>query len=350
MHIALGNLCLPFLRPANHIKVGVIRQRSPFSAEIQHYFPFEIQKKALTWLYSVKLAENWHSLLRATVTLYKFSKTRCESLLMPCKRLKDISHTKYMVMSGRFRGAMQHADTPLLSSMVALWTRCYHACLCMEGAQWYSFRIHWHTQKLFSVCASALLDKPPHLLLFLQKRQFFLPVHPNPFSHACFSFSSVLCSLQKPTALITAFFVSFLERFFMTKMLLDKNNHKHKVSTKIHKCHIKQLQHPQKSWCPVTHLRGRGSGQCVRGLLAVGGGSLLLLSDWLLCTCLSTLLFRSSSVVMIFHCRNRQQRATLRLLTDSISESESKYVEFQPWDHVFQYQLFLEIQSGILLV
>ena len=47
-----------------------------------------------------------------------------------------------------------------------------------------------------------------------------------------------------------------------------------------------------------TYLWGRGPGQCVRGLLGVDGVSLLLLSDWLLCTCLSTLLFRSSKAVM----------------------------------------------------
>lgn len=59
---------------------------------------------------------------------------------------------------------------------------------------------------------------------------------------------------------------------------------------------------------PRTHLRGNGSGQCVRGLLAVGGGgSLRLLSDWLLCTCRSTLLFRSSSVVMMFHCWGKKK-------------------------------------------
>lgn len=60
----------------------------------------------------------------------------------------------------------------------------------------------------------------------------------------------------------------------------------------------------------MPHLRGKGSGRCVRGLLAVGGGSLRLLRDWLLCTCLSTLLFRSSSVVMIFHCHNKHKEHT----------------------------------------
>lgn len=48
-----------------------------------------------------------------------------------------------------------------------------------------------------------------------------------------------------------------------------------------------------------AHLRGKGSGRGLRGLLGVGGGSRRLLRDWLLCTCLSTLLFRSSKVVMI---------------------------------------------------
>lgn len=52
-----------------------------------------------------------------------------------------------------------------------------------------------------------------------------------------------------------------------------------------------------------AHLRGRGSGRGLRGLLGVAGGSRRLLRDWLLCTCLSTLLFRSSKVVMAAHCR-----------------------------------------------
>lgn len=35
--------------------------------------------------------------------------------------------------------------------------------------------------------------------------------------------------------------------------------------------------------------------------LVLAGGSLRVLRDWLLCTCLSTLLFRSSSVDMLVH-------------------------------------------------
>lgn len=94
------------------------------------------------------------------------------------------------------------------------------------------------------------------------------------------------------------------------------------VSAKSYECHIHE-KNPHNDWNPVScvrvavctpesHLRGKGSGQCVRVLLVVGGGSLRLLSDWLLCTCLSTLLFRSSSVVMIFHCRNRHKEQTSR--------------------------------------
>ncbi len=101
---------------------------------------------------------------------------------------------------------------------------------------------------------------------------------------------------------------------------------RHKGSTKIHKCYIKH-----RSRCDVTHLRGNGSGQCVRGLLAVGGGSLRLLSDWLLCTCLSTLLFRSSSVVMVFHCQGKR-RATIR----PDKQRLGKWVEIQPRDLIFK--------------
>lgn len=78
-----------------------------------------------------------------------------------------------------------------------------------------------------------------------------------------------------------------------------------------------------------THLRGKGSGQCVRGLLAVGGGSLRLRSDWLLCTCLSTLLFRSSSVVMIVHCQDGH--------TESRRHTpESKHFKVQQRDHIYE--------------
>lgn len=64
---------------------------------------------------------------------------------------------------------------------------------------------------------------------------------------------------------------------------------------------------------PATHLRGKGSGRCARGLLGVGGDSLRVLRDWLLCTCLSTLLFRSSSVVMVLHCPT-QRAKTVQVL------------------------------------
>lgn len=56
-----------------------------------------------------------------------------------------------------------------------------------------------------------------------------------------------------------------------------------------------------------AHLWGKGSGRGRRGLLGVDGGSRRLLRDWLLCTCLSTLLFRSSNVVMIPHCGRVQK-------------------------------------------
>lgn len=75
------------------------------------------------------------------------------------------------------------------------------------------------------------------------------------------------------------------------------------------------------SWltCGVkAHLRGKGSGRGLRGLLGVAGGSRRLLRDWLLCTCLSTLLFRSSKVVMIPHCRR----------TNKISPVGGKYASF----------------------
>lgn len=65
----------------------------------------------------------------------------------------------------------------------------------------------------------------------------------------------------------------------------------------------------------ATHLRGKGSGYCVRGLLAVDAVSLRLLSDWLLCTCRSTLLLRSNSVVMVIDCQKKKNSDNVSLLS-----------------------------------